>query len=137
MRYIALAVLLVVALAPSSAGIAGPRRESARMAATAYSDHLQRTSAGTIPHEGIVAADPAVLPLGSRIRVIDAGTYSGIYTVMDTGSKVKGLHIDVYVPSFAAAKKFGRKLVLVQVLETGKGKKDAREKDGMVAGTEC
>src|SRR5262249_34867368 len=32
-----------------------------------------RTTAGTKSKEGVVAADPKVLPLGSRIRIVDAG----------------------------------------------------------------
>jgi 3D (Asp-Asp-Asp) domain-containing protein len=82
-----------------------------------------------VPHDGIVAADPGVLPLGSRIRVTNAGSYSGIYTVTDTGSKINGLHIDIFIPSRAAAKEFGTKAVGVQVLERGTGPRDARNKD--------
>ena len=52
---------------------------------------------------GLVAADPAVLPLGSRIRVTGAGGYSGEYIVADTGALVKGRHIDIFMPSIAAA----------------------------------
>ncbi len=39
-----------------------------RMQATAFSRDAQPTASGTVAHRGIVAADPAVLPLGSRIR---------------------------------------------------------------------
>jgi rare lipoprotein A len=45
------------------------------------------TAKGTLTHDGIVAADPAVLPLGSVIRVSGAGPYSGTYVVTDTGFK--------------------------------------------------
>ena len=99
------------------------------MQATAFSQGAQPTSAGTVPHEGIVAADPAILPLGTRIRLRDAGTYNGIYTVTDTGNKINGRHIDIYMQSAAEAREFGKKMVRVQVLETGSGKKDARAKD--------
>ena len=43
------------------------------MQATAFVPATGATAAGTVPHEGIVAADPAVLPLGSRIRVTADG----------------------------------------------------------------
>lgn len=66
-----------------------------------------------------MAADRAVLPLNSRIRVYGAGRYSGDYTVEDTGGKVDGHHIDVYMPSHAEAKKFGRQRVKVVVLKYG------------------
>jgi 3D (Asp-Asp-Asp) domain-containing protein len=58
-----------------------------RMEATAFAQDAKPVAAGTVPHEGIVAADPAVLPLGSRIHITAAGVYNGIYTVTDTGAK--------------------------------------------------
>lgn len=66
-----------------------------------------------------MAADRTVLPLNSRIRVYGAGRYSGDYTVEDTGVKVDGHHIDLYMPSLAEAKKFGRQRVKVVVLKYG------------------
>jgi hypothetical protein len=66
-----------------------------------------------------VAADRSILPLNSRIRIYGAGRYSGDYTVEDTGAKVDGHHIDVYMPSRIAAKKFGRQRVKVVVLKYG------------------
>lgn len=77
------------------------------------------TASGTKTHEGIVAADPAVLPLGSRIRIYGAGKYSGEYVVRDTGGKVNGRVIDIYMPSTAEAKRFGRRKVKVEVLRYG------------------
>ena len=59
------------------------------------------------------------MPLNSRIRIYGAGRYSGDYTVEDTGGKVDGHHIDVYMPSHAEAKKFGRQRVKVVVLKYG------------------
>ncbi len=85
------------------------------------------TAKGTVPHEGIVAADPAVLPLGSRIRVSGAGPYSGTYVVTDTGSKVAGRTIDIYMRSRAEAKRFGRKTVTVQILSRGDNQVDGHE----------
>jgi 3D (Asp-Asp-Asp) domain-containing protein len=86
--------------------------------ATAYS--VEGTGAsGKWSHPGTVAGDRKVLPLNSRIRVYGAGEYSGDYTVEDTGGKVDGHHIDVYMPSHAEAKKFGRQRVKVLVLKYG------------------
>ena len=59
------------------------------------------------------------MPLNSRIRIYGAGRYSGDYVVEDTGGKVDGHHIDVYMPSQAEAKKFGRQRVKVVVLKYG------------------
>jgi 3D (Asp-Asp-Asp) domain-containing protein len=86
--------------------------------ATAYS--VEGTGAsGKWSHPGTVAADRKVLPLNSRIRIYGAGRYSGDYTVEDTGGKVDGYHIDVYMPSQAEAKKFGHQRVKVVVLKYG------------------
>ncbi len=88
--------------------------ESRAFRATAYC--LQgRTAVGGSVRRGIVAADSRILPLGTRIQ-IEAGSYSGTYTVADTGSAVKGRILDVWVPSCAEAVRFGRKNVRVSVL---------------------
>jgi rare lipoprotein A len=89
--------------------------------ATAFS-HCATTRAGTVPHFGVVAADTRILPLGTRIRVTRAGSYSGTYIVRDTGSKVVGRHIDIYIPSAVAARRFGKKSVAVRVLRWGNGR---------------
>jgi 3D (Asp-Asp-Asp) domain-containing protein len=88
--------------------------------ATAYSIE-GRTAAGTRARRGIVAADPAVLPLGSRIRVLDAGRYSGDYVVEDTGRTIDGHEIDIYLADDREAKRFGRRHVRVEVLRRGNG----------------
>ena len=89
--------------------------------ATAFS--IEGTGAsGKWSHPGTVAADRRILPLNTRIRIYGAGKYSGDYTIEDTGAKVAGHRIDVYVPSRAEAKKFGRQRVKVIVLEYGDDK---------------
>ena len=113
----AFAVLTPASASPRSSGVR--RRPTIRyFIATAYS--VEGTGAsGKWSHPGTVAADRKVLPLNSRIRVYGAGRYSGDYTVEDTGGKVDGHHIDVYMPSHAEAKKFGRQRVKVVVLKYG------------------
>lgn len=99
------------------------------MKATAYAQARQATASGTIPHTGTVAADPNVLPLGTRIRILGDAAYAGTYLVTDTGSLVKGRHIDIFIPSLRRAIRFGAKFVRVEILEMGKGVEDARLKD--------
>jgi len=84
--------------------------------ATAYSV-TGTTASGKQTRRGIVAADPAVLPLGSRIRVHGAGAYSGVYTVTDTGPGVTDREIDIFIPDGAEALRFGRRRVHVEILE--------------------
>lgn len=111
-----LALVTVVALL--GLGIAHGAR---RFTATATSI-AGLTANGRPAHKGTVAADPAILPLGSRIRVTGAGRYSGVYRVTDTGPGVKGRMIDIYVRSASEAKRFGRKVVTVHVLPRAKQK---------------
>ena len=86
---------------------------------TAYSK--RGTTAGGIPTQrGVVAADPAVLPLGTRIRIKGPGI-SGNYVVADTGRKIGGRRIDIYMPNRTRARIFGEKVVEVQVLAWGDG----------------
>jgi len=93
--------------------------ESRAFKATAYC--LQgRTASGGGVRRGIVAADPRVLPLGTRIQ-ITAGSYSGTYTVADTGGAIKGRILDIWVPSCSEAIRFGRKSVMVSAISR-KGK---------------
>jgi len=79
------------------------------------------TRSGRPARRGLVAADTWVLPLGTKIRVRNAGQYSGTYTVADTGSKVRGRHIDIFMPDRWKARKFGKKIVEVKVLRWGEG----------------
>src|SRR5213593_1720635 len=68
------------------------------------------TAAGTRVAEGVVAADLRVLPLGTVIRLTGLdGRYNGTYTVMDTGPKVRGHRLDLYLRDCAEAVRFGRR----------------------------
>ena len=74
-----------------------------------------RTASGGGVRRGIVAADPRVLPLGTRIQITSGG-YSGTYLVADTGGAVRGRILDIWVPSCSEAIRFGRKSVSVSIL---------------------
>ena len=80
-------------------------RKSRVMTFEATANSVEGTTAsGRGQRTRLVAADPDVLPLGTRIRVLNAGPFSGVYTVADTGPKVQGRKIDFYLPDDAAAK---------------------------------
>ena len=74
-----------------------------------------RTALGHGVRRGVIAADPRVLRLGSRIN-LGAGAYSGEYLVSDTGGAVKGRKIDIWMPSCAEARRFGRRTVSINPL---------------------
>jgi len=74
-----------------------------------------RTAMGHGVRRGVIAADPRILRLGSRIN-LGAGAYSGEYLVSDTGGAVKGRKIDIWMPSCAEARRFGRRTVSINPL---------------------
>ena len=98
-----------------------------RLTATAYC-HAGTTAAGTRTHTGIVAADPRILPVGSVVEIVQPDHVAGIYTVMDTGSAVKGRTLDIFMPSCEHAIKFGRRPVRVNVLRRGWGPEGPRRR---------
>jgi 3D (Asp-Asp-Asp) domain-containing protein len=85
--------------------------------ATAYSLR-GRTASGRMVSRGLIAADPSILPLGSRVRLDHPG-YSGEYLVADTGGAIRGRHIDIWTPSSSEAMRFGKRKVKLTVLSYG------------------
>lgn len=87
--------------------------------ATVYNDSGYAAD-GTYVYEGMIAADPYVLPIGTAVYVEVYGAYSymsGVYTVHDTGGAVYGNVIDIWVPwSYNEMCNFGRRYVTVTVL---------------------
>jgi 3D (Asp-Asp-Asp) domain-containing protein len=88
-----------------------------RVTATAYCKGTL-TATGTKPAPGIVAADPAVLPFGTRIRLtgLDA-RYNGVYTVRDTGASIRGHRVDLFMRDCSEAVRFGRRDATVAILK--------------------
>lgn len=64
-------------------------------------------------HAKVIAVDPNVIPLGSKVWVEGYG----VAIAGDTGGSIKGNRIDAHVPSKDAAMKFGRRTVKVKVLD--------------------
>ena len=80
---------------------------------TAYAPTGQRTATGIWPTWGVVATDPSVLPMGTRMTI---SGLDGTFVAADTGGGVRGAHVDIYMPSYAAAISYGRRPCTVQVL---------------------
>jgi 3D (Asp-Asp-Asp) domain-containing protein len=96
---------------------------TAPQAYTAFSYSLCcRGSSGLGVRRGTIAADPRLLPYGTRVRLTGGGTYDGEYLVTDAGTAIKGNKIDVWVPTIHEARRFGRRNVKLTVLSYG-GKK--------------
>jgi 3D (Asp-Asp-Asp) domain-containing protein len=90
-----------------------------RFTATAYCKGLT-TKSGVRVRSGIAAGDPDLLPVGSVVQIDSLGErYNGIYTVLDTGPKVQGRHVDLYMWSCYEALDFGRRPIQLTVLRLG------------------
>jgi 3D (Asp-Asp-Asp) domain-containing protein len=69
------------------------------------------TASGLWPTRGMVAVDPSVIPLGSTVWIQGLGEF----LATDTGSLVRGAHLDVFGLSYAEAIEWGiqERMVLV------------------------
>ncbi len=93
------------------------------MTATAYStSHSENggyavSAMGSSLRYGIVAVDPNVIPLGSKVYVTapDGSWSYGVASAEDTGGAIKGNRIDLCYPDNAFG--FGRRSCVVYVLE--------------------
>ena len=75
---------------------------------TAYC--LKGTTATGLPvGPGIVAVDPTVIPLGTRMTIPGYG--EGV--AADTGGAVRGASIDLWFPTLAQARAWGRRTVTI------------------------
>lgn len=70
-----------------------------------------RTASGRYTQHGIVAVDPRVIPLGSKLYIPGYGW--GI--AADTGGAIVGNKIDVWLPSTAACFQWGVRQVKIKV----------------------
>jgi 3D (Asp-Asp-Asp) domain-containing protein len=69
------------------------------------------TALGVPVRKGVVAVDPRLIPLGTRLYVPGYGP--GL--AADVGTAVKGRIIDLWVPSRFQARKWGRRTVMITV----------------------
>lgn len=76
--------------------------------ATAYSLH-GGTASGLPTGPGVVAVDPTVIPLGTRMFIPGYGP--GI--AADTGTAIKGLRIDLWFSTLSQAMNWGRRTVTI------------------------
>ncbi|MCU1383808.1 MAG: yocH [Acidobacteria bacterium] len=98
------------------------------MLATAYCNRGE-TKSGVRAQRGVAAADLRRLPIGTRLRVVAPGKpYAGEYTVLDSGSEIKGRDLDIFMPSCRSAKRFGKRPVQVRILTTGSNRGDRRDR---------
>lgn len=82
--------------------------------ATAYSAETEnKTASGTKVRRGIIAVDPAVIPLGTRVYIPDYGEA----VAEDTGGNIKGNRIDIAFDTHEEAMNFGRQSLQIYIIE--------------------
>ena len=87
-----------------------PRAYRLKVDAVAY--HLKGSTALGVPvRKGVVAVDPKIIPLGTNLHVPGYGR--GL--AADVGYAIKGHIIDLWFPSTAKARKWGRRTVTITV----------------------
>lgn len=80
---------------------------------TAYTYTGNKTATGIEPREGMIAVDPKVIAMGSKVYVEGYG-----YAIAaDTGGAIRGNKIDVFFPTLRQCINWGRKSVHIYVLE--------------------
>ncbi|MGG0643472.1 3D domain-containing protein [Sporosarcina gallistercoris] len=90
------------------------------MTATAYTAYCTGCSGTTKiginlrsnPNQKVIAVDPSIIPLGSRVWVEGYGEA----VAGDTGGAIKGHKIDVFIPGLDSAVAWGVKTVRVKIL---------------------
>jgi 3D (Asp-Asp-Asp) domain-containing protein/LysM repeat protein len=88
--------------------------------ATAYTASCEGCSGTTAtgvdlnanPDAKVIAVDPSVIPLGSKVYVEGYG----VATAADTGGAIKGNRIDVFIPSKQDAINWGKKHIKIKIL---------------------
>ena len=80
---------------------------------TAYTFTGNKTATGIEPREGLIAVDPSVIAMGSKVYVEGYG-----YAIAaDTGGAIRGNRIDVFFPTLRQCVDWGRKPVHIYVLQ--------------------
>ncbi|MBQ2696635.1 MAG: DUF348 domain-containing protein [Clostridia bacterium] len=101
-------------------------KEVLEFQATAYTalpccngSYAGMTASGRKPAYGVVAVDPRVIPLGTKLYIesLDGSWAYGFAVAGDTGGAIKGHKIDLFMETHAECNNFGRRQVRVYVLE--------------------
>lgn len=70
------------------------------------------TARGTPEEFGVIAVDPNIIPLRSRVRI-----HGWTYRAEDTGAYIHGHHIDVYMSSCREARQYGVRRIHINILD--------------------
>ena len=85
--------------------------------ASAYSPHDDgnggRTALGTAVRPGVIAVDPRVIPLGTKVYIPGYG----MAVAEDTGGSIKGNRIDIAFATTKECMSFGRQRITIYIME--------------------
>ena len=107
------AVLVGVLLGVVGAAHGQPQGEQAyRIKVDAVAYYLPGKTAFGLPvRKGVVAVDPRFIPLGTKLQVPGYGPS----LAADVGTAIKGRLIDLWFPSTAEARDWGRRTVTITI----------------------
>ncbi len=93
-----------------------------KVTATAYTCEGKKwniTKSGAVARVGLIAVDPRVIPLGTRMYIEspDGSYVYGTAVAADTGGAIKGNKIDLYMDTYRECINFGRRTMMVYILE--------------------
>jgi 3D (Asp-Asp-Asp) domain-containing protein len=94
------------------AASAAPTKGTRAFVADAVAYHLPGKTASGLPvGVGVIAVDPTVIPLGTRVFIPGYGPA----VAADVGTAIKGNIIDLWMPSTAQANAWGRRTVTITI----------------------
>jgi 3D (Asp-Asp-Asp) domain-containing protein len=107
------AVFLGVLLGSGGSASGQPQTQQAyRLKVDAVAYYLPGSTALGVPvRKGVVAVDPRLIPLGTKLHVPGYGP--GL--AADVGTAIKGRVIDLWFPSTAKAREWGRRSVTITI----------------------
>jgi 3D (Asp-Asp-Asp) domain-containing protein len=107
------AVLVGSVLVAGGSALGQPQAPTAyRLKVDAVAYYLPGNTALGVPvRKGVIAVDPRLIPLGTKLHVPGYGP--GL--AADVGYAIKGRIIDLWFPSTAKAQKWGRRTVTITV----------------------
>ena len=107
------AVLFVLVLGIEGSALGQPQAPQAyRLKVDAVAYYLPgKTALGVPVGTGVVAVDPKLIPLGTKLHVPGYGP--GL--AADVGYAIKGRVIDLWFPSTAKARNWGRRTVTITI----------------------
>jgi len=119
-----MAFTLFTFVTANAAAVSVQNKKSIDVVATAYAPGAHDngkwgnlTHIGTQVRPGIIAVDPTVIPLGSRVYIEFADGHGVEAIAEDTGGAIKGNRIDIAMWTVDEAYDFGRQKVKVTVLD--------------------